>query len=43
MDYADSMSNVVYRGHLGHYTFPGFQVYADYAGGGKTELVLLLL
>ena len=33
MDYADSMSNVVYRGHLGHYTFPGFQVYVDYAGG----------
>ena len=43
MDYADSIPNVVYRGRIEYYTFPGFQVYVDYAGGGKTELVLLLL
>ena len=33
MDYADAISDVVYTGHLGYYTFPGFQVYVDYAGG----------
>ena len=33
MDDADSISDVVYGGRLGYYTFPGFQVYVDYAGG----------
>ena len=33
MDYADSIPNVVYRGRIEYYTFPGFQVYVDYAGG----------
>ena len=33
MDYADSISNVGYRGHIEYYTFPGFQVYVHYSGG----------
>ena len=29
--FSDSISDVVYKGHLGYHAFPGFQVYLDYS------------